>query len=355
MQRQPTPQHLTWFLDMQRNGQLDLNPPYQRKSVWTLKDRKFFLDTIFRNYPAPPIFVHREINDSGFAMYHVVDGKQRLETILSFADSKIAINNDFGDENLNGKKFRELGVEQKRKFWDYVLVVDFIDSIVGTNIEEVFDRVNRNSKNLQPQELRHAKYDGWFINESENESDERFWWDIKVTTRAKEKRMKNIQFVSELLLVILEGNIVGFSQDYLDLMYAKYDTLDELENEYQLEESFDEEAYKSDKEFIKNILVEMNRQNGCVDTYGKTANNLYTLWALIFLNKEQLPEVEELARRYLSFMQEVDVFVQARTPEDSETNNANELPFIYYRNSKGASTDLPQRRNRLNALQTILN
>lgn len=355
MKRQPTPQHVTWFLDMQRNGQLDLNPPYQRKSVWTIKDRKFFLDTIFRNYPAPPIFVHREINDSGFAMYHVVDGKQRLETILSFADSKIAISNDFGDENLNGKKFRDLSVEQKRKFWDYVLVVDFIDSIEGTNIEEVFDRVNRNSKNLQAQELRHAKYDGWFITEAENESDVRFWWDIKVTTRAKEKRMKNIQFVSELLLIILEGDIVGFSQDYLDLMYAKYDTLDEIEDDYQLEGTFDEEAYKTKKEEVKQIFTEMNNVNGCIDTYGKTANNLYSLWALIYLNLDKLSTVEELAKNYLSFMQAVDVFIQAKTSEDAELSNEKENYFAYYKNSKGASTELPQRRSRLNALQTILN
>jgi len=54
MKRQPTTQQITWFLDHDRNGQLDLDPPYQRNSVWTPKDRRFFLDTIFRNYPTPP-------------------------------------------------------------------------------------------------------------------------------------------------------------------------------------------------------------------------------------------------------------------------------------------------------------
>lgn len=353
MKRQPTPQHITWFLDMDRNGQLDLDPPYQRKSVWTTKDRKFFLDTIFRNYPAPPIFVHREINDSGRAMYHVVDGKQRLETILLFANDKIAISNDFGDGNLNGKKFKDLDIEYKRRFWDYILVVDFIDSIEGTNIEEVFDRVNRNSKNLQPQELRHAKYDGWFITEAENESDERFWWDIKVTTRAKEKRMKNVQFVSELLLILLEEEIVGFSQDYLDVMYAKYDTIDELDDAFQLKEAFDVDSYKLKKETIKNLINQMNAENGCITTYGKTANNLYTLWALLSLNYGRLPSAQDLANSYSQFMQGVDTLIQAQTP-DEEPGNVDQNHFEYYRNSKGASTDLPQRQGRLGALQTIL-
>ena len=74
---------VSWFLTIHQNGQLDLEPPYQRRSAWTLKDRKYFLDTIFRNYPCPAIFLHKEIcKDTGKINYHVVDGKQRLETIL---------------------------------------------------------------------------------------------------------------------------------------------------------------------------------------------------------------------------------------------------------------------------------
>lgn len=209
MERRPTTQQVTWFLDLANNGQLDLNPPYQRKSVWTAKDRRFFLDTIMRNYPAPPIFVHRTIDDQGRTTYHVVDGKQRLETILDFANGKLAMAKDFKDINIDGRKIKDFPIAYKRKFWDYVLVVDFLNQLDG--IEEVFDRVNRNARNLQPQELRHARYNGWFISEAENFSDNPFWANIRVSTKAKAKRMKDIQFVSELLLVVLEGNYVGFS------------------------------------------------------------------------------------------------------------------------------------------------
>mgnify|MGYP007061078929 FL=1 len=47
MERNPTVQHLTWFLDLRRFGQLNISPSYQRRSVWNPKDRKLFLDTIF--------------------------------------------------------------------------------------------------------------------------------------------------------------------------------------------------------------------------------------------------------------------------------------------------------------------
>src|SRR5690242_12934245 len=108
MQRRPTTQDVTWLLDLYQNNQLDLDPPYQRRSVLTLKDRQFFLDTIFRNYPSPANFLHKTINDAGKATYHVVDGKQRTETILSFVNNKVRISREFGDTRLDGKKWSEL-------------------------------------------------------------------------------------------------------------------------------------------------------------------------------------------------------------------------------------------------------
>lgn len=274
MRRQPTTQQITWFLDLERNKQIDLDPPYQRRSVWSPKDRRFFLDTIFRNYPAPPIFVHRTIDDQGFSTFHIVDGKQRLETILNFAKNQIALATDFGDLTYNGKRFNDLAIDQKRLFWDYTLVVDFIETIDGTNIEQVFDRVNRTSKNLQPQELRHARFDGWFINQAEDESELVFWSEIKVSSKAKDKRMKSVQLVSELLLVILNRNIIGFNQDYLDNQYALYDGPEETVPD------FDEDSYIEEKERIKNYITAMEEHNHCITTFAKTSNNIYTIWGL---------------------------------------------------------------------------
>jgi len=118
MNRRPTTQDISWFLDLDRNTQLDLDPSYQRRSVWTLKDKQFFLDTIFMDYPCPAIFLHKTTSEDGAQVYHVVDGKQRLETILSFVNNKISIPKDFSDKTLAGKKWRDLEKEDtiKRKF-----------------------------------------------------------------------------------------------------------------------------------------------------------------------------------------------------------------------------------------------
>lgn len=187
MQRRPTTQDITWLLDLHQNKQLDLNPPYQRRSVWTRKDKQFFLDTIFRNYPSPAIFLHKTIDEAGKATYHVVDGKQRTQTILEFANDKLKVSSDYGDVRLNGKKWSSLQGEQalKQTFWNYQITVEMIDIVEGTIVNEVFDRLNRNSRKLTQQELRHAKFDGWLITTVENEAEKDEWRTLGVATTAR--------------------------------------------------------------------------------------------------------------------------------------------------------------------------
>src|ERR1700678_2713686 len=215
MNRRPTTQDITWLLDLNRNGQLDLDPPYQRKSVWTSKDRQFFLDTIFRDYPSPAIFLHKTIAADGSSTYHVVDGKQRLETILSFVNNKVRIAKDFGDVRLNGKNWKQLEGEQelRRRLWNYQIPVEMVDVIEGNVVNEVFDRLNRNSRRLTDQELRHAKFEGWFITTAEAEEEKDSWKKLGIVTTARAKRMADTQFISELLMVVITQGAAGFDQD----------------------------------------------------------------------------------------------------------------------------------------------
>jgi len=346
MKRQPTTQQITWFLDLDRNGQLDLSPPYQRRSVWSPRDKRFFLDTIFRNYPAPPVFIHRSIDDNGFTEYHVVDGKQRLQTIIDFANNKIAVGMDFGDNNLDGKKFKALNTNYKRKFWDYTIVVDFIDNIEGNNIEEVFDRVNRNAKNLQQQELRHARFNGWFVNTVEDESQDDFWWNYKISTRAREKRMKDVQFISELFMIQLENSITGFDQPHIDEIYAKYDDVDELiENE-----GFEPDLFLNIIQENKSRIDQIEKENKCISEFAAGSNNnFYTLWAVVSQIEDFNPN--QFAVRYREFMSVVSQINEENFDEDT----FDAIHRIYYENSRGASTELTQRTNRLETLLNVIN
>lgn len=347
MKRQATIQQITWFLDLNRTSQLNLSPPYQRKSVWTLKDRRFFLDTIFRNYPCPPLFLHKTITNDGFTEYHVVDGKQRLETVLLFAQDKIALDKDFGDVTLDGKKFSELTTEQKRVFWDYFFTCEFLDITNLEDVNMVFDRVNRNARNLKPQELRHAKYSGWFITKAETEAELPFWEALKITTKARRKRMDNVQFVSELLLIIIEKSIVGFSQDYLDDCTAKYEDYDDETTD------IDTDEFEEKLNIIKDYLIKIEKYNNCITTYADTKAIFYTLWALLYFQIDSLPDdYTTFAEDFTNFMINVNK-IKSDTVSSTESNLSTDEQ-LFADNLRGASTDLPQRIHRLKALTNAL-
>ena len=354
MDRRPSTQDISWFLDLHSNKQLDLSPPYQRRSVWTKKDREFFLDTIFRDYPCPAIFLHKELSDDGKTIYHVVDGKQRIETIIAFTENKIAIPKNFGDAGLDGKKWRDLvsSTDIQSKFWDYVLTVEFVKSIEGTVLNNVFDRLNRNSRKLEREELRHAKYEGWFISLAESESEKEEWKKLKVVTTARAKRMKDVQFISELLLCLFEKKIIGFDQDYLDEKFAEYDDPE------QTHASFSQEDAVNWLEEIKDYLLSMENHNNCITDYAKTFGNFYTIWAAVSLQHHRLPDANLTAERFKSFIEKVNEISKQEEIEEFYESRKNKAeykdPLNYYRNALGASTDLSQREARLNSLLKAL-
>src|SRR5439155_10169034 len=65
------------------NDHLNLEPGFQRQSVWTERDRAKLIDSILRNYPLPAIFLYKREED-GNLVFDVIDGKQRLESIFMF-------------------------------------------------------------------------------------------------------------------------------------------------------------------------------------------------------------------------------------------------------------------------------
>ena len=90
------------FVEWDSAKQLELNPRFQRRAVWTDKAKSFLMDTILRGKPIPKIFIRQKINVSTkTSIREVVDGQQRLRTILSFIKDGFCVskrqNPDNGD------------------------------------------------------------------------------------------------------------------------------------------------------------------------------------------------------------------------------------------------------------------
>jgi hypothetical protein len=355
VKRRPTTQDITWLLDLARNKQLDLDPPYQRRSVWTRKDKQFFLDTIFRDYPSPAIFLHKSVSEGGDAMYHVVDGKQRLQTIIAFSQNEIRIAKDFGDTRLDGKKWSQLqgDHELKHKFWNYQITVEMVDSVEGGLINEVFDRLNRNARKLTRQELRHAQFEGWLIVRVEKEAQEEDWETLGIVTTARVRRMAETQFISELMLVVLEGAVLGFDQDELDNYYGKYDEPEESAI------NFSETKFVKNFNDVKSYLMKLETHQHVVTRHANTLTHFYTLWCVVALNISDLKArtATEVADRFAKFMKTVELLASQKDLEafiKADKKNAYKVVLSYYNNARGASTDFRPREERYKVLKQAL-
>src|SRR5688500_2500141 len=66
---------------------INLIPPFQRGTVWNLKTRRMLASNMIQARPIPAIFLYKEAAGSRFS-YNILDGKQRLETLMLFIGNK---------------------------------------------------------------------------------------------------------------------------------------------------------------------------------------------------------------------------------------------------------------------------
>jgi hypothetical protein len=66
-------QPIAWFQDQYKGGHLELRPPFQRKPVWTDKQRSFLIESILLDIPIPEIYVQvTQLDEEGTQEYGVV-------------------------------------------------------------------------------------------------------------------------------------------------------------------------------------------------------------------------------------------------------------------------------------------
>ncbi|MWO99593.1 DUF262 domain-containing protein [Escherichia coli] len=207
-------------------NKFNFDPPYQRDSVWDEEKQSFFIDSILRNYPIPPIFLHQKIDDdTGRITFEVVDGKQRLTAIVNFIKGIIISASEENDDELTGVSFEDLGNEKyaeiKKLFWRYQMPIEYIDTEDEKIIDSIFDRLNRNGERLNGQELRNAKYHQTNFYQSVVELSQIPFWQ-KTLNHVDKKRMEDKEFISELVFTLLENQVFGATQDIIDELYEKY-------------------------------------------------------------------------------------------------------------------------------------
>lgn len=340
-ERRQTTQTIAWFWDLYRRELLELDPPYQRRSVWTQSYKDYFIDTILLGYPAPAIFLFEDIDEDGVSRYSVVDGQQRLTTIFEFLENRYPVSESASTARLRGIYFADLLPNVKRAFYSYQFSIEFLPSTDEGTLNNIFDRINRNVARLTAQELRHAKYSGMFATKAEELSEfmaSRLPKDFPRITAASRRQMKDVELVAQLLL-LTERGVESYSQIDLDRAYSERD--EEWDAGQDTEESF---------RGVIEVLREWSNSNDLLGGEGRRLRNQADFYALYgatlgLLRETKLPSRADAIIRLNDFMTIVN---------SDETRIEYPDAGHYYDAARSASNDVAQRRERIRILTEVL-
>ncbi|WZH35582.1 MAG: DUF262 domain-containing protein [Microbacterium enclense] len=139
-----------------REGELDLQPDFQRDEIWDTPRRQRLIDTILRAWYVPAI--HVVVDSEGEDV--VLDGQQRLAAIRDFFANKIRVNGsteppDERIRRLDGLTYEKLPAEVRRAVNGFSISVIKLDDYEPQEPNELFFRLNQ-SYNLTPPEKRNA-------------------------------------------------------------------------------------------------------------------------------------------------------------------------------------------------------
>lgn len=94
------------------------------------------------------------------------------------------------------------------------------------DVRDIFKRFNKYVTKLNDQEIRQATYAGPFMQLAWRLADDDLWVQLKLVSPAQIRRMKDVEFVSELIIGTMHGP-QGGSAKYIDEYYAQYEDFDE--------------------------------------------------------------------------------------------------------------------------------
>lgn len=144
--------------DMVDEGDIIPNPEYQRDYVYTDKQASKLVESVLMGIPIPTIYLCEEEDST----YSVIDGQQRITSLVRYLKNDFALNGLQELNELNGKCYKDLSKDIQNKLKTSSLsTISLLKQ--STDLKyEIFARLNQGAVKLNPQELRNCIYRGSF-------------------------------------------------------------------------------------------------------------------------------------------------------------------------------------------------
>lgn len=131
---------------------IDMDPEYQRGNVWSEDEKQALLDSIFMHAEIGRFVMRSKEKDSDVNLdeylYEIVDGKQRLTTIMDFYLNRLA---------YKGVYYNELSPKDRYCFRNTYLSLADMEDATKEDALRVFLMVNQSGHPMDPTVLNNAK------------------------------------------------------------------------------------------------------------------------------------------------------------------------------------------------------
>jgi hypothetical protein len=344
-------QTISWLRDRYREGTLIIKPTYQRKPVWTARQKCYLIESILLGLPIPEVYIQQTISPEGDTEYGVVDGQQRIRTILQFigveADPQEQEHNKFPLDKLSPQStwvdltFGNLSDEQKRKFYGYNFAIRYLRTDSGEEVRDMFRRLNKFLTPLNAQELRNATYEGPFTQLALILADNRYWVENRIVSPALIRRMNDVEFVSELLIGVLHGP-QGGSAGVVDSYYEQYENYDVEFPEQDLVS----ELFNSTLQIIQTALPNIK------ETRWSNKTDFYTLFVCLSTLLREMELIKSKASEMRKALEKFSNDVYRRLSDETAKVSSNVVTYVRA-HEKGAN-DKKRRGDRHVALLKVV-
>jgi hypothetical protein len=169
---QPWDASIKELYELETDGDLRLDPDYQRNYVWNLTRASQLVESVLMKVPIPVIYLSEETSGK----FLVIDGQQRLKSLFGFLAGKLEVYDERSRkwrsidfwlnkletlEDLNGLTYSELPKSLQKQFKASTLKVIKILKQNSPQLKyDIFERLNRGAVALSDQEVRNCIYHG---------------------------------------------------------------------------------------------------------------------------------------------------------------------------------------------------
>lgn len=138
-------------------------PDYQREMIWKPEQQARFIESILLNLPIPYLYVADVTSGENEGRLEIVDGSQRIRTLVRFVKNELQLEKLEVLDKLNGFYFEDLPLPRQLRFHRKTLRMIELVEVDEEARRQLFDRLNSGGTKLKDMEQRFGSRDGEFM------------------------------------------------------------------------------------------------------------------------------------------------------------------------------------------------